>query len=84
MQGAIELSARGIRSSLFEENRSLAPNLARGPEADLLFDPQTAGGLLAAVSADAADGLLEQLRSEGYPAAKIGGLSDGLPGLTLV
>jgi len=83
MRGAIELSAQGIRSSLFEDNRSLAPNLARGPEADLLFDPQTAGGLLASVDADTADELLEQLQAAGYSAARIGDLTSGAPELTL-
>ena len=83
MQGAAELSGGGIRSSLFAENRAIAPELPGGAKADLLFDPQTAGGLLAAVSADAADALLAQLRSAGYPAAKIGSLAAGAPGLTL-
>lgn len=83
MQGAAELSAGGIRSSLFEENRAIAPELPRGAQADLLFDPQTAGGLLAAVSPDAAADILAQLHSAGYPAARIGTLSAGAPQLNL-
>ncbi|WP_122074928.1 selenide, water dikinase SelD [Pseudophaeobacter sp. EL27] len=83
MQGALSLSAGGIRSSLFEENRALAPYLPRGPEADLLFDPQTAGGLLAAVNPAEADGLLDQLRTAGYDAARIGGFTAGAAGLSL-
>jgi selenide,water dikinase len=38
----------------------------------LLYDPQTAGGLLVSVAADGADVLLESLRSSGLNAAKIG------------
>jgi selenide,water dikinase len=38
----------------------------------LLYDPQTAGGLLVSVAADGADALLESLRSSGLNAAKIG------------
>jgi selenide, water dikinase len=38
----------------------------------LLFDPQTAGGLLISVSAEAAHDLVTQLRESGLPAAHIG------------
>jgi selenide,water dikinase len=38
----------------------------------LLFDPQTAGGLLISVAADAAEHLLEALRARHVPAALIG------------
>ena len=40
--------------------------------ADLLFDPQTSGGLLIAVEASAAERLLADLRSAAVPAAAIG------------
>ncbi len=50
MQGALALAEAGIWSSLYPENRALpnitAPDTAR---AALMFDPQTAGGLLAAI-----------------------------------
>jgi selenide, water dikinase len=38
----------------------------------LLYDPQTAGGLLIAVSFESADALLDSLRSAGLNAARIG------------
>lgn len=58
LDGAVELFARGFASSLQPENMR-ALHLIGGMERaanhakfSLLFDPQTAGGLLAAVSAD--------------------------------
>ncbi len=84
MQGAATLSARGIRSSLFEDNRALAPELPDRPDVDLLFDPQTAGGLLAALAPDEAEDKLQDLRAAGFEAARIGCLQAGAPGLTLV
>ncbi|WP_420586605.1 selenide, water dikinase SelD [Ruegeria sp.] len=76
MSGARELSTRAVRSTIFDENRSLAPDLPTGDKADLLFDPQTAGGLLAAVPANQAQGLCETLRHVGYPAVIIGQITD--------
>ena len=47
--------------------------LGGGAKADLLFDPQTSGGLLAAVPADTAADILAQLHQAGYlQAAQIG------------
>ncbi len=78
MEGALDLSEAGQRSSLYPDNRAGAPKVAGadGPLADLLFDPQTAGGLLAAVSADEADQVIADLKVAGYPAARIGQLTD--------
>jgi len=82
MEGAADLAVQGIRSSLFPENRALAPELPAGGLTDLLFDPQTAGGLLAAVAADRAAEILHRLTDAGYPAACIGCVTAGAPGLT--
>ncbi|WP_121063146.1 selenide, water dikinase SelD [Chachezhania antarctica] len=84
MDGAAELSAQGIRSSIYPENRALVPDLPDTGPAALLFDPQTSGGLLAAMDAGAADGLVEKLRAAGYSAARIGRLVDGPPGVSVV
>jgi len=76
MQGALELSVSGIRSSLFEDNR-IGAGAINGPNLDLLFDPQTAGGLLAAVPAKSVDAALKKLREAGYDAAMIGEITEG-------
>ncbi|WP_170387377.1 selenide, water dikinase SelD [Ruegeria atlantica] len=76
MIGAQELSVQGIRSTIFDDNRSVVPEIPVGGKADLLFDPQTAGGLLAAAAPVHAQGLCDQLRHAGYPAVIIGHLTD--------
>lgn len=83
MDGAADLAVQGVRSSLYPENRALAPDLPGGGINDLLFDPQTAGGLLASVAADQADDIRNRLIEAGYPAARIGQVTEGVPGLTL-
>ena len=83
MAGAAQLASRGIRSSLFPENRMLAPWLKLEGAQDLLFDPQTAGGLLAAVSAEDAEALVAELRAGGDPAAIIGTITKGAGGVVL-
>ncbi|WP_418591821.1 selenide, water dikinase SelD [Ponticoccus sp. (in: a-proteobacteria)] len=70
MPGALALAERGVHSSLLAENRLAFPDLPRSPAHDLLLDPQTAGGLLAAVPETA--GLIEALRAAGYRAEEIG------------
>jgi len=75
LDGAVDTVAAGILSSLQPANVRLRRAL-RDPEAfvdhlryPLLFDPQTAGGLLASVPAEAADSCLAELRGLGYPQA---------------
>jgi selenide,water dikinase len=53
-------------------NDALAP-----VQRDLLFDPQTSGGLLMAVAADAADDLCRALVAAGDEAAIIGAVQAG-------
>lgn len=76
MGGARELSAAGVRSSLFDDNR-IGAGAIEGPGLDLLFDPQTAGGLLAAVSARSAKTAVKKLQDAGYAAAVIGEMTEG-------
>ncbi len=82
LQGAAELSALGIRSTIYPSNRAITPELPEGGKADLLYDPQTAGGLLATVAPDQADQVLNDLKNAGYPAEIIGVLTE-LPGIRL-
>lgn len=79
MDGAGELALAGYRSTLFDANRRAAAAVSApdDPVANLIFDPQTAGGLLAAVAAHAAPDLLDQLIAAGYPAAIIGEIGKG-------
>ncbi|WP_372602640.1 selenide, water dikinase SelD [Actibacterium sp.] len=87
MAGARELAAQGVRSTLFAANSAQALAFPGrdldDPRVALLFDPQTAGGLLAAVPAAKAEGAVQALRQHGYQAARIGTLTDGPAYVTL-
>ncbi|WP_445943304.1 selenide, water dikinase SelD, partial [Roseicyclus sp.] len=75
LPGALRLSEAGLRSTLFAQNQAALAGrvaLADTPLGALVFDPQTAGGLLAAVPADLAAGLVARLRAKGHDAAQIG------------
>ena len=52
-----------------------APGLTR-PLEDILFDPQTSGGLMMAIPEDAAIDCLEELTEAGIPAAQIGSVTE--------
>lgn len=77
LEGAAETVAAGILSSLQPQNLRLRRGVANldqaalHPHFPLLFDPQTAGGLLAGVPADQAEACVRELRQLGYPAATI-------------
>jgi selenide,water dikinase len=79
LDGARETLAEGIVSSLQPQNvrlRRAIRNLeeaAEHPFYAMLFDPQTAGGLLASVPASEAPACLAELRVGGYPKAAIVG-----------
>lgn len=83
MKGASELAQQGVRSSLYADNRALAPMLISTALQDLLFDPQTAGGLLAAVDQDQASGLAQALQKAGEQAAVIGKITQAADGITV-
>ncbi len=77
LPGVRETLAMGIFSSLQPQNvrlRRAIRNLdeaTRDPLYPVLFDPQTAGGLLAAVPAQRAGAALRELRAAGYSRAAI-------------
>ena len=58
MDGALALAEKGVRSTIYSDNRAdpriTAPDM---PRAALMFDPQTCGGLLAAVPRERATAL---------------------------
>ena len=71
--GAEALSAQGIRSSIWAENRAAVDvTLPDTPRTALLFDPQTAGGFIAAVPGEKTEELKAELASAGIDAWIIG------------
>ncbi len=71
--GAEALCAGGTRSSIWPANRAAASIEFRDSmRGDLLFDPQTAGGLLAALPADRSSAVLDAVRGMGHGARIIG------------
>jgi selenide,water dikinase len=94
LDGAVDCVQAGIVSSLQPANVRLrralrnAQDFVQDPRYPLLFDPQTAGGLLASVPADQASVCLQALRAAGYPhtaiIGRINAASDALEPVVLV
>ena len=84
--GALSLAKAGIRSTLYPANEaaaSLSMTLPDDPRVPLLFDPQTAGGLLAALPRAQAEEIRDVLRAQGVDAAVIGEITEGAPHVTV-
>lgn len=84
LDGALELAASGVRSTLHPANARAAgafdvPPDPRDPRTVLLFDPQTAGGLLASVPPERAAACVQALRDAGDRAAIVGHIVAGDP-----
>ncbi len=86
LPGALALLARGERSTFHPENARMAralavdPGLRDDPRLQLIYDPQTAGGLLLAFDAKDVPDALAQLRAAGYgEAAVIGEITAARP-----
>ncbi|NKX43383.1 selenide, water dikinase SelD [Roseicyclus persicicus] len=80
LPGALRLSGAGVRSTLWPQNRAALAARVEVPDTPLgalVFDPQTAGGFLAAVPDAEAAGLVEALRAAGFDAARIGTVTEG-------
>jgi selenide, water dikinase len=94
LDGAQACVEAGITSSLQSANVRLRRALrnqeefVKHPRYPLIFDPQTAGGLLASVPADRVDACIAALKAQGYPhTCKIGRVltqGDALEPITLV
>ena len=66
LPGVSELVAAGVESTLAPSNRLAVPHAPA-----ILLDPQTSGGLLAAIPADQAQACVEALKAAGYSKATI-------------
>jgi len=82
MDGALEMIESGIFSSLQEQNVRLRRAIKDPGGSDfkklrdhkhfpLLFDPQTSGGLLAAIPAENTEACLAELKELGYPVSVV-------------
>jgi selenide,water dikinase len=73
------LANRDFADCVVEETAVIEPNLRT-----LLFDPQTAGGLLLSVPTEQAQPLIAELQAAGYPLTRqIGGVLEGPPKILL-
>ena len=78
LEGAVECAAAGYIPGGLKANREFAEcavEFTAGISEEtktLLFDPQTAGGLLTSVAAADADNLARELKRKGVPVAEIG------------
>lgn len=77
LDGAMDTVAAGILSSLQPQNLRLRravqdiESASRHAVFPLLFDPQTAGGLLAGVAQDQADACIKELQTLGYTDSRV-------------
>ena len=79
LPGAETLAAAGHHTRANATNRAHVDpdtryegDAGQSPRIELLFDPQTSGGLLVAVAADRADAMLAQCDEAGFEAAAVG------------
>jgi selenide,water dikinase len=83
LPGATALLATGLRSTIHGANEAAVLGALNGLADPILFDPQTAGGLLAAVPADKANQLMRDFQLIGVPVTEIGEITDGSPRIDL-
>lgn len=78
LPGAVEAAREGFLSGGLKNNREFVGDCVGFAEGvpqeyrDLLFDPQTSGGLLIAISPESADAALSTLERHGVPARRAG------------
>ena len=88
MAEALAMYAKGVKTGVNAFNRQLVNDSTRFEKAlpdwhsEIVFDPQTSGGLMVAVPAEQADGLLDALHQADMPYAmiigEVGRFEDGL------
>lgn len=87
--GFFELVRGGVTTGCTQPNRRyVAPHLSlpeplRPEQLELLFDPQTSGGLLVALPAESSFALVATLKATGHSAAVVGTVEAGEPALTI-
>lgn len=85
LAGAEEFAAMGMVPAGAYANRDYAEALVEAEESvrvvtmDLLYDPQTSGGLLVSLPPKDADEFIARMADEPFPAAIIGRVSEGCP-----
>ncbi len=83
LPGALEYARQGFLTGGAGRNREALSEAVRVDAAvpaevvDLLYDPQTSGGLLMAVPADRASWLERRLKKDGFSCWRIGGVEEG-------
>ena len=91
--GTFDLIQSGLRSTAYDQNATLRPRVTSSPDVDastleLMFDPQTSGGLLIGVAAPRIEPLLKALHGQGAPESALIGFAEecrsGPPILRLV
>lgn len=81
LEGALNLASDGVRSTLWPSNAERAEQMTMtaSPLTDLLFDPQTCGGLLATIPAAKTAQVFEAFEAAEEPIWKIGDITQGAP-----
>ena len=83
LPGFDEMIAAGVRSTMHAKNAKLTSRIT-GKQPAWLFDPRTAGGLLAGVPAIKVETIVQTLRAAGYMQTNvIGSCTSGKPAILL-
>ena len=79
LPGAERLSADGIRSTLWQANADQGDRISKSASAraDLLFDPQTCGGMLAAIPTESVEQVIDAFAAIEEPIWQIGTITNG-------
>jgi selenide,water dikinase len=76
-------SNKGNRAMVAKHHLQMKAKLTAAEE-ELLYDPQTSGGLLLSVPHDQAHELMSQMQNDNIPATRIGQITDEPVGITVV